>query len=232
MSDEKKQDLIQEALIPPQSPPDENPPAEELTDLSQAVQSEETVFGAPAAGGIPMSGPAMMQNMQERLGDLPTEAGETGESEMPTCPQIVEKMPASITKPRPVNTVCIQESLEIQPSPTSKGIDAVKLVEFVKSEQFTPAWCMQRINVLLSGSPLIPLHTSWKTPPSTDLPRLVFDTIRGDGYVASKWESVALVLGQSVDNVEWAAGILCWLALADDIQLMGTVNAAMRQMQG
>jgi len=87
------------------------------------------VFGAPPMGGIPMSGPAMMQNMQERLGDLPMEAGETPKPQNQTLSkQVKEATPASIISFRPANTAYTPELPAIQPSPTSKGNDEGELV--------------------------------------------------------------------------------------------------------
>jgi hypothetical protein len=145
--------------------------------------------------------------------------------------EALEKLssPASITSPPPVKDDSTPASLDSQKA-NQENLARTNLIEFVGGDTFSVAWCAQRINSIVQGSSFVPTPNLWRTPPGTDLSRVVYDVVVSEGWVERRWPSLRMVMGQSIDNVEWSCGVLCWFALMDAIMFLGPVRQAFDDM--
>jgi hypothetical protein len=67
---------------------------------------------------------------------------------------------------------------------------------------------------------VIPVQTIWNVPASLDIPKLIYDNVLSLGYVENVWPCLCVVMGSSIDNVLWSAGVLTTIALFDTIRML------------
>lgn len=164
-----------------------------------------------AAGGL-----AMMQDAQSRFGDPPPQSGLEKPRKMNPAE---ETTLASNTTPLPATPISTPASQASLPS----GVDSLR--RFVDSNQFSVNWAQQQLLVIVPE--YLPNFPQWKIPGGVQAEKLIYDIATGPGYVESKWGALSVILGDSRDNVEFAAGVLCFLAMADAINVVGRVRSEM-----
>lgn len=133
-----------------------------------------------------------------------------------TSQEIEDRMSrsASNTTSQPAISACIRESA------SSRNLK--NLIEFVRGGQpFCPDWVRQRLCGMELNSPLMPISTQWKMPVKDDLADLIYKKITSEGYVENRFPSLEIVMGDSIDNHEWCAAVLCLFGMIDVLVFLG-----------
>lgn len=99
-----------------------------------------------------------------------------------------------------------------------------KLKAFISAEEFSVNWCRLHITHISRIPNVIPNPILWNVPSGADLAQLLFDTVRCPSYVESAWPRLKVVMGGSIDNIEWTCGVLCTIALFDATQVLATIQ--------
>jgi hypothetical protein len=153
-------------------------------------------------------------------------------NQMETQMTIQEIPPASTTSSPPVNIGSTPES-PAKPSGTDRTTKLRSaLLEFLKSETFSPDWVRQQLNVMETGSALLPPSTSWLVPSSVNLSAVIYEIVLNHGYVDAKWPALELIMGNSLDNTTWTAAVLCFFAFGDAAVVLGKTRAMLSNMGG
>lgn len=193
---------------------------------------------------LPRNVPTTKQNRESMAEGIKQEKAETisiqpetvtmSESSESSSPE-KGTIPASNISPPPAgmtSTPVLQESpqKELMESDLSKTIDNIgqsnkdphlrRLVEFINDSGITVDWVRLHLGHVSRIPSVIPSITLWNGPSFEDVAKNVYLTIVALGYVENTWPILKMVMGSSVDNVEWAAGVLCTIALFDTIRVM------------
>ena len=98
--------------------------------------------------------------------------------------------------------------------------DLRRLIEYVNSSVFNVNWVRMHLVHVVQNPTVVPSFTLWDGVSTDRVSRIVYDTIRMRGYVENTWPSLRMVMGTSRDNIEWAANVLCTIALFDVIRIL------------
>lgn len=227
---------------------------EQETEMTVKPEWDTTTNNVPspidplAAGGL-----AMMQDAQSRFGDQPPQNQKPANPEKYPSHR-PKSTPVSNTTPPPATGRSIQASAESRPQTAMEAMmhrtdeRTLKLMQsdvrtgallgntisggseplrrFVdRGQTFSINWVRQMLLAIVPE--YLPHFPQWKIPGGVQLEKLIYDIATGPGYVESKWGALSVILGDSRDNTEFAAGVLCFLAMADAINVMGRVRAEM-----
>ena len=64
-----------------------------------------------------------------------------------------------------------------------------------------------------TNSRCLPMYRNWLLGGNFDLPMLIFDKVQSKGWVESQSRKVAMMIGNSSANLQWASSILIGIAL-------------------
>jgi hypothetical protein len=182
------------------SAPEPEPTMEELTAGALAEENVERMISDPDQDYPPM------------------EAGEESILERPMTSQIPanqeqQTTPVSITNLPHAGMTCTQESQD--------DLNLRRLLDFVYGTEFGIDWVRQSLTYISAVPNILPPSPQWKLPWGMDVAEVVFSVVKGIGYIALKWPGLKVVMGESEDNTEWCAKVLCTMALFDAIHVMG-----------
>jgi len=94
----------------------------------------------------------------------------------------------------------------------------------VRGPEFDANWILLHLSHLSRIPSAIPNMTLWEIPASFDVPKFVYQTILSSGYIENIWPALKLVMGSSIDNFEWTAGVLTTLTLVNVLQELPYVD--------
>jgi hypothetical protein len=95
-----------------------------------------------------------------------------------------------------------------------------RLQDFIAGPEFNVNWVRLSLTNTARIPNVIPSPTLWAIPANLDVAQRIHDVLVSPGYVESVWPALRLVMGNSIDNVYWTAGVLSTFGLFDVVRLL------------
>ena len=100
----------------------------------------------------------------------------------------------------------------------------IRFKEFLNTQWGLPAANIQLRRLFSGGYPPIPLITTWKNPKGIDVTQLTWEQVQTENFIDEIWPSITMMLGDDIDNFEWAARVATVLSFFNIIRVLPIIS--------